>query len=196
MLSPLANPATARQTGATLAGRCLVSFLARKPDPLCRSFEFMLPDDQIPETTPAKAQWFTTTHWSVVLAAGGTTSPVAEAALERLCGTYWYPLYAFVRREGFDDASAKDLTQGFFARFLEKNFPAQARREKGKFRSFLLASLKHFLSDERRKAGTRLRGRTAEVSCKRKISFSDEARLANGVVLVLLLLLVLESCWV
>jgi DNA-directed RNA polymerase specialized sigma24 family protein len=114
----------------------------------------MLPDEQNAE----KAQWFATTHWSVVLAAGGKTSPGAVAALERLCGTYWYPLYAFVRREGYDVESAKDLTQGFFARFLEKNYLGQTQREKGKFRSFLLASLKHFLADERDKAGAQKRG--------------------------------------
>ena len=102
--------------------------------------------------------WFTTTHWSLVLNAQNTSGPLADAALEKLCRTYWYPLYAFVRRQGEDEASAKDLTQGFFARLLEKKYLAQVQREKGKFRSFLLASLKHFLSDERDKARAQKRG--------------------------------------
>src|SRR5437899_2825288 len=87
----------------------------------------------------AGAHWFNTTHWSVVLAAGDAASPHAGAALEKLCGTYWYPLYAFVRREGYSAEDAQDLTQGFFARVLEKNYLAQVERQKGRFRSFLLA---------------------------------------------------------
>jgi RNA polymerase sigma-70 factor (ECF subfamily) len=68
--------------------------------------------------------------------------------LEKLCRCYWYPLYAFVRRQGHDEATAKDLTQGFFAKLLENNYLAAVRREKGKFRSFLLASIRHFISDQ------------------------------------------------
>ena len=102
--------------------------------------------------------WFTTTHWSLVLNAQDTASPLAEAALEKLCRTYWYPLYVFVRRQGEDEESAKDLTQGFFARLLEKHYLAQVQREKGKFRSFLLAALKHFLADEWDKARAQKRG--------------------------------------
>ena len=93
-------------------------------------------------------QWFATTHWSVVLSATDSSAPGAQEALEKLCCSYWYPLYAFVRREGYSPEDAQDLTQAFFARFLEKNYLAQVDREKGKFRSFLLASLRHFLSDE------------------------------------------------
>ncbi len=115
MVSPLANPANARQTGATLTDRFLVfSSAVNTPGGLCGSFDFMLPNEDITETPPEKAHWFTTTHWSVVLEARGKESPGAEAALERLCKTYWYPLYAFVRREGYDEESAKDFTQGFF----------------------------------------------------------------------------------
>src|SRR6059036_73983 len=88
---------------------------------------------------------FTTTHWSVVLAAGSEPSPEAAQALAELCGGYWYPLYAYVRRKGYEVADAQDLTQGFFAKFLEKNYVGAVDRSKGKFRSFLLASLEHFL---------------------------------------------------
>ena len=91
---------------------------------------------------------FATTHWSTVLAAGATPSPQAAAALERLCQTYWYPLYAFVRRKGYDAHEAEDLTQSFFARLLEKRDLHGVAPEKGKFRSFLLCSLNHFLANE------------------------------------------------
>jgi RNA polymerase sigma-70 factor (ECF subfamily) len=91
---------------------------------------------------------FATTHWSTVLAAGATTSPHAAAALERLCQTYWYPLYAFVRRKGYGPHEAEDLTQGFFARLLEKRDLSSVAPDKGKFRSFLLCSLNHFLANE------------------------------------------------
>src|SRR5437016_5736470 len=89
-------------------------------------------------------QWFTTTHWSVVLNAADSSAPGAQDALEKLCRTYWYTLYAFVRREGYSPEDAQDLTQAFFARFLEKDYLTQVDRSKGKFRSFLLASLRHF----------------------------------------------------
>jgi len=108
--------------------------------------------------TSGRGTWFTTTHWSLILNAQDTSSPVAAAALEKLCRACWYPLYVYVRRQGEDEESAKDLTQGFFTRLLEKRVLAQAQREKGKFRSFLLASLKHYLSDERDKARAQKRG--------------------------------------
>ena len=108
--------------------------------------------------TSGQGTWFTTTHWSLILNAQDTSSPLAAAALEKLCRAYWYPLYVYVRRQGEDEESAKDLTQGFFVRLLEKRYLAQVQREKGKFRSFLLASLKHFLSDERDKAHAQKRG--------------------------------------
>ncbi len=115
------------------------------------------PDDTSTSTT-AHRDWFTTTHWSVVLNARDQDSPQAAAALEKLCRTYWYPLYAYVRRQGNDEQSAKDLTQEFFTRLLQKRFLGQVQREKGRFRSFLLASMKHFLSDERDKARAQKRG--------------------------------------
>ncbi len=92
------------------------------------------------------------------MAAGRTRSPQAAAALETLCRTYWYPLYAYVRRRGYSPEDAQDLTQGFFARLLQKNYPAEADRVKGKFRSFLLLTLNHFLLDERARAHTLKRG--------------------------------------
>ena len=100
---------------------------------------------------------FATTHWSVVLAAQGE-STAAQAALETLCRTYWMPLYAFIRREGWPVEEAKDLTQGFFARWLERRDFEAARREKGRLRSYMLASLKHFLANERNRAMTAKRG--------------------------------------
>ncbi len=101
---------------------------------------------------------FATTHWSVVLAAGQAESPTAATALEELCRTYWYPLYAFIRRKGHDSHDAQDLTQAFFARLLEKNYLAQVDRERGRFRTFLLAALSHFLADEWDKARRLKRG--------------------------------------
>ena len=92
------------------------------------------------------------------MAAGQTCSPRAAAALETLCRTYWYPLYSYVRRRGYSPEDAQDLTQGFFARLLQKNYPAEADRAKGKFRSFLLLTLNHFLLDERARAHTLKRG--------------------------------------
>ena len=100
---------------------------------------------------------FTTTHWSVVLEAQGE-SPAAQQALERLCRTYWRPIYGFVRRQGTHPEEAKDLTQGFFALILERKDFQSVRQEKGRLRSFLLASLKHFMANERRDAATIKRG--------------------------------------
>jgi len=101
---------------------------------------------------------FATTHWSVVLAAQAR-SPAAEEALEKLCRTYWRPVYSFIRREGTGPEEAEDLTQGFFALLLERrNFDA-VRKEKGRLRSYLLTSLKHFLVSEHRRAVTLKRGK-------------------------------------
>jgi DNA-directed RNA polymerase specialized sigma24 family protein len=106
----------------------------------------------------SRGQYFLTTHWSVVLKAGKPGSPDADAALEELCRTYWYPLYAFVRREGHDETSAKDLTQAFFARLLARDDLATVSPDKGKFRSFLLSSMRHFLCDEWDKVRAKKRG--------------------------------------
>ena len=101
---------------------------------------------------------FATTHWTVVLAAGRQHSPQAARALEELCRTYWFPLYAYVRRRGHTREDAEDLTQAFFTRLLEKNSFASLDAGKGKFRAFLLASVKHFLANARDKAHTLKRG--------------------------------------
>ena len=111
----------------------------------------------VPQSNPAASPFsrsatpgdFATTHWSVVLAAGRDDSPQATEALEKLCHAYWYPLYAYIRRQSYDFHDAEDLTQAYFERLLEKKYLGQIDCEKGKFRSFLLASLKHFLSDQR-----------------------------------------------
>lgn len=104
------------------------------------------------------AREFRTTHWSVVLQAGASDSPEQRTALERLCRAYWYPLYSFVRRRGHGAHEAQDLTQAFFERILEKNFLADVSAEKGKFRSFLLAALQHFLANEWDRARALKRG--------------------------------------
>ena len=91
---------------------------------------------------------FATTHWSVVLAAGHGTDTRAPEALERLCGAYWRPLYLFVRSSGYDEETAKDLTQAFFERLLGKDYVKDADPARGRFRTFLLAALKHFLANE------------------------------------------------
>ena len=101
---------------------------------------------------------FAATRWTMVLTAGQTASPQAGRALEELCRAYWYPLYAYVRRRGYDVHDAEDLTQEFFARLLAKHYLADVDRTKGKFRSFLLASLKHFLANEWDRAHAAKRG--------------------------------------
>ena len=113
------------------------------------------------EETPPGNVAFNTTQWSVVLAApGGSTA--ADEALEKLCRTYWRPLYAFVRREGRNVEEAQDLTQAFFARLIERRDFDSVRREKGRLRSYLLVALKHFLANEwqRSRAIKRGEGRT------------------------------------
>jgi DNA-directed RNA polymerase specialized sigma24 family protein len=101
---------------------------------------------------------FATTHWTVVVAAGQQSSPQAARALEELCQIYWYPLYAFVRRQGHSKEDAEDLTQGFFVRFLERNYLAGLSSDRGRFRAFLLASLKHYLANAHDRASRQKRG--------------------------------------
>jgi RNA polymerase sigma factor (sigma-70 family) len=105
----------------------------------------------------SEAAAFVTTHWSVVLTAQGR-SPAADEALEKLCRMYWWPLYGFVRRNGFGPEEAQDLTQGFFALLLERRDLDVVRREKGRLRSYLLVSLKNFLAKARRRELTLKRG--------------------------------------
>jgi RNA polymerase sigma factor (sigma-70 family) len=110
------------------------------------------------ERSPKAGGVFATTHWSVVLAAADAQSPQAGAALEQLCRTYWYPLYAYVRRCGHGHEDAEDLTQEFFARLLAKDFLARADPHKGRFRSFLLSGIKYLLCDQHDRAQRLKRG--------------------------------------
>jgi RNA polymerase sigma factor (sigma-70 family) len=104
------------------------------------------------------AEWFASTHWSVVLAAKDGKSPTAGEAMEQLCRVYWPPLYAFIRREGYDDANAKDLTQEFFLKLIERDYLQHLRHQRGRFRSFILTLLKNFLLEQRGKARAQKRG--------------------------------------
>ena len=115
---------------------------------------------------------FRTTRWSVVRAAGAADSDTSRAALETLCRDYWYPLYAFVRRSGMPDEDARDHVQGFLARLLEKRDLGGADPERGRFRSYLLGAMKHFLSRERERADALKRGGGAEIL---SIDFGDAA---------------------
>jgi RNA polymerase sigma-70 factor (ECF subfamily) len=101
---------------------------------------------------------FATTHWSIVLAAGGPHSADSHQALEQLCRTYWYPLYAYLRRRGHTEHDAQDLTQGFIAQLLVRGSLARISAERGKFRSFLLASLNFFVADQRDREKAAKRG--------------------------------------
>jgi RNA polymerase sigma factor (sigma-70 family) len=116
---------------------------------------------QDPSSTPgpSDAAGFAATRWTLVLAAArGCITPRAAEAMAELCRVYWYPLYAYIRRRGHETHEAEDLTQEFFLRFLAKNYLATVDREKGKFRAFLLASLKHFLANEWDRSQTQKRG--------------------------------------
>ncbi len=106
---------------------------------------------------------FVTTHWSVVLSARDRNSPDSDAALETLCRTYWFPLYAFVRRRGHNPHDAQDFTQEFFARLLKKEYLNSAASEKGRFRTFLLVALKRFLANEWDRQHAQKRGGTTPV---------------------------------
>jgi RNA polymerase sigma factor (sigma-70 family) len=117
----------------------------------------------MPDFTPTNANHrndgrFATTHWSVVMAAGRPKSASYQQALETLCQTYWFPLYAYLRRHGYKSHEAQDYTQAFFTALLDKGGLGLADPKRGKFRSFLLASLKHFLSNERARARAKKRG--------------------------------------
>jgi len=116
------------------------------------------PSETHSDSLAAGAGTFALTRWSVVLAAGRSQTKLARDALEQLCRTYWSPIYAFVRRQGHSPHDAQDLTQEFFARLLEKNYLQDVHPSKGRFRSFLLASLNHFLANEWDKARAQKRG--------------------------------------
>lgn len=109
-------------------------------------------------TTTSRREQFATTHWSLVLAAGDGSSPRADEALARLCDTYWYPLYAYLRSRGYPAEDAQDLTQAFFVRLLEKGGLRQADPARGRFRSFILVSLKNFAANQHDRAVALKRG--------------------------------------
>jgi DNA-directed RNA polymerase specialized sigma24 family protein len=125
-------------------------------------------DDPLTDADPQGFSPPPTGHWSVVRAAGRRDSEQATAALEQLCRTYWYPIYAYARRSGLTPADAEDLTQEFFARLVAGDFLARADPAKGRFRSYLLAGLKHLLCDERKKAGRLKRGEGTISWCGRR----------------------------
>src|SRR5262245_30346565 len=107
---------------------------------------------------PGRSRRFATTHWSMVIQAGRRGSTDSQRALAALCEAYWYPIYAFIRRRGHLAHESQDLTQDFFGRLLERNDLAAADRARGRFRSFLLSSLKHFLANERARLQAKKRG--------------------------------------
>lgn len=116
-----------------------------------------------PTAAPGTNAQFRETHWSVVIAAANPESERAQAAMETLCRTYWYPIYAFLRRQGRPPEQAKDLTQEFFVHLLEKQTLARAQRERGKFRTFLLTVLRNLVSDLRQKEHAQKRGGGREI---------------------------------
>jgi len=119
----------------------------------------MPPVDRVnPDSAEGPARKFHTTHWSVVLAAGEAGSDLAGVALSRLCQTYWFPVYAFIRKRGYSAEEAQDFTQEFFAGFLEKNYVARAARERGRFRVFLMTSVENFLHNQHDRAQALKRG--------------------------------------
>jgi RNA polymerase sigma factor (sigma-70 family) len=126
--------------------------------PACNGFAVLENAEGHPKPDGAGGRWFQTTHWSVVLSAKDDSPSRAASSLEALCRAYWPPLYAFIRREGHAEADAQDLTQAFFTHLLERDFLGQLQDRRGKFRSFLLTFLKHFLADQRDRAAALKRG--------------------------------------
>jgi RNA polymerase sigma-70 factor (ECF subfamily) len=129
-----------------------------------------MPQTDTQASDPSAPQWFATTHWSVVLAAGRTDAPEATAALEKLCRAYWMPIYSYVRRRGHPPHDARDLTQSFFALLLERNDFGAANPQRGRFRSYLLSSLNHYLANQYDRARAEKRG-----GGKTFISLDDES---------------------
>jgi RNA polymerase sigma factor (sigma-70 family) len=149
-----------------LASKCVAQNVSSTPPEISVDFQFFCcligsisTSEAYRDEAQGRAQ-FNTTHWSVVLLAGEVQNPEADAALESLCRCYWYPLYAYIRRKGYSQHDAQDLTQDFFARLLERNYVRLAKAERGRFRSFLLKSLSHFLVNDwvRRQAQKRGNG--------------------------------------
>ena len=127
-------------------------------------------------TGPRGRAIFSTTNWSVVLEAQGR-SPAAQEALEKLCHTYWRPVYSFIRREGTGHEEAEDLTQAFFALLLQRRNFDDVRKEKGRLRSYLLTSLKHFLVSQHRRAVTAKRGRGQGLIPLEELSASERSEM-------------------
>ena len=118
----------------------------------------MNPKPEVDPVSTAAGSHFRTTHWSIILAAGNGASPTAMAALDKLCRTYWYPLYAYVRRRGSSEHDAQDLTQGYFAQLLRRESLCDVTPGPTKFRAFLLTGMKNFLADEYARATALKRG--------------------------------------
>ena len=118
----------------------------------------MSSEPNLPSAWPSGVRQFATTQWNVVLSARDGNDTAAEAALETLCRHYWPPLYAYVRRQGHPPAEAQDLTQGFFARLIERKYLSRLEHQNGRFRSFLLTYLKNFLLEQRGRAQAQKRG--------------------------------------
>ena len=133
----------------------------------------MSPGEKVTENAGMSPDLFAPTHWSVVLAAGQGDSPQAIEALERLCRTYWYPLYACVRRRGYQPQDAQDLTQGFFAALLTGQYLGHANRARGRVRTVLLTAFDNFLHNEHDRATALKRGGGREI-------ISWEAHTAEG----------------
>jgi len=142
-----------------------------------RSGDYWSAGGAICADTPNGLAAFATTHWSVVVEAQGE-SPAAREALEKLCRTYWRPVYSFIRRQGAGPEEAEDLTQGFFARLLERRDLETIRREKGRLRSYLLVSLKNFLANERSRAMTIKRGQGRSALPLEALGAREEMNLA------------------
>src|SRR5262245_40623351 len=106
----------------------------------------------MPSDASSRPAGFATTRWSLVLGAGDRRAPGFEEAFAQLCTLYWYPVFAFVRRRGYGSDEAQDLTQGFFARLIEKGDLASADRTLGRFRTFMLMACQHYLANERDRA--------------------------------------------
>src|SRR5689334_20903705 len=135
----------------------LIGLLPRKPRPLISGARPMDPSTSAEQRRDAPG-WFTTTHWTVVLTAKAEDTTLAAEAVGQLCQWYWAPIRAYIRSRGYSDADAQDLTQQFFARFLEKQHYRRADRERGRFRSFLLTAVKHMLINEWERRSAQKRG--------------------------------------
>jgi RNA polymerase sigma-70 factor (ECF subfamily) len=151
---------------------------SRQKEFLSRAQEDLL-DSTTKNAANSGQKWampFTTTHWSVVLEAQ-TESPTAQQALEKLCQIYWPPIYSFVQRKGVDPEEAKDITQDFFADLLEHRNLTAVRKEKGRFRSYLLGALKYFLADEHRRAMAIKRGKGQRLIPLEELSVSGRTEM-------------------